>query len=77
MGTEFGFDDARLSIWDTQYRNDEDRAHAVLAHWLDNGSAEYPLEWVKLLEMFDVLEFEKFGKDVEEALIANYKTQTT
>ncbi len=77
MGTEFGFDEARLCIWDTQYRTDEERAHAVLAHWLDNGAAHYPLEWVGLLDMFEVLGCGEFAKIVETALIVNYKTQST
>lgn len=74
MGTQFGFEQAKLDIWYTQYHNDEERANAVLSHWLNNGSADYPLSWVGLIEMCADIQLGTLADDIWIALI-NYHTQ--
>ena len=78
MGTRLGFDEAKLAIWNTQYNNDKARAHAVLAHWLADGSKpadEYPLTWGGLLDLCEDLEEKELKKSIYAAVVSVYKAK--
>ena len=72
MGTALGFADAKLKIWTTQFHNDQERAHAVLSHWLANGSTNYSSNWRGFLDLCLDLELSEDGKDIGKAVIACY-----
>ena len=78
VGTQFGFEEAKLDIWQTQYQNDKARAHAVLAHWLADGSnpaEEYPLTWKGLLDLCEDLQEKVLKKSIYAAVVSVYESK--
>ena len=73
MGSALGFAEAKLKIWTTQFHNDQERAHAVLSHWLANGSENYSSDWKGFLELCVDLELSEDANDIRKAIIANFE----
>ena len=73
MGSAMGFANAKLKIWTTQFHNDQERAHAVLSHWLANGSENYASDWKGFLELCVDLELSEDANDIRKAIIANFE----
>ena len=75
MGTQFGFEAAKLAIWSTKYNDDKERAHAVLGHWLADGSKHYSLTWEGLLELCEDLNETELKKSIYAAVVSVYEAK--